>query len=85
MTDPFEILDDVPSDLRHGFEIGLVYSDLVVGGVGPWIVRDGHRDVYEKAVRSFGLKPVFEPYDDQENAPWPMLVIRAERIGLRLV
>lgn len=85
MHDPFAMLDDVPADLRHGFEIGLIYGDLLAGGKGPWIVRDGHRDIYEKVMKNFGLKIVFEPYDDQENTPWPMMVITAERVGLRLV
>lgn len=85
MKDPFEMLEGVPPDLRTGFEMGLVYGDLVVGGTGPWIVRDAQRELYEKMLRVFNRKAVFEAYDDQDNCPWPMMVVRSEKISLRLV
>jgi hypothetical protein len=85
MEDPFGQLEDMTLEMRIGFELGMVWADMMAGGRGPWIVRDGYREVYEKSVKKFGYRPVFEDYDDQENCPVPLVVISAEKIGLRLV
>lgn len=85
MEDPFGQLEDMSLEMRIGFELGMVWCDMLGGGQGPWIVRDGYRDVYEKAVKHFGYRPEFAVYDDQDNCGIPLVIISAEKVGLRLV
>jgi len=85
-NDPLDFLNLITSnEQRSGFELGLMYADMLVDGLGPWIVQATCAPVVGPMAARLGLVATVEPYTELDS-PVPMVVVTCTpKPRLRLV
>lgn len=72
-NDPLAWLEKATLEQRHGFELGLMYADMLSGSLGPWIVSDMPRHlIYQMAEAQGKMATIVY---DSINTPEPKIAV----------
>lgn len=81
-TDPLGWLVQATPEQRHGFELGLIYADMLQGSYGPWIITDGPRHLIHQMARA--MRCTAHIVYDTINTPVPMIAVTMTPIKPKL-